>query len=578
MPLPDNSYYALFPIQEQIIDSTNGLPLADGTVTFYRDTNRSVPKDVYQRTENPDNTFTYVNLGSELVLSSIGTYTDPSGNNIIPFLWPFLGLPTDPTPSTVIDLYFIKVVSSGGIEEFTVSAWPPEVSGGSSTANTTITSTNVISNPQFAVINYPSPYTITVSGNMTTKIAPDWDVITSGSGSFTISQIAETDTRAPGLPAFGLRITLAGISALLSQKISMSPRILETGYASGTFIAQSNLEAPAVINMNFVPSDPALTTATLATLTAANGSYSVVYGAPVDLSAIGTNPDSGSVGYVNIQLALPIGSDVSISCVQLVSVPNATISPTYIQDPTTRQIDHIYHDAYPIVPVGTIIDFGGFNAPAHYLLCDGTAYANSRVLYNQLYRSLTLSQVITQASTTTFVVTSAAQLGLGMFVEGPGITVGTYITIIAGTTITVNQVTTSTGAITAIFYAWGQGDGSTTFNVPDLTGQVLAATGANLVAISPLVDALGQFSIQNTPGLQNLLIANLPNHNHPGSSVAIGQTGTGAAGSGISGTNNGPTSVTVAPQGTGTLNDGTGSTPFSIVQPTTIVYKYIRYE
>lgn len=573
MPLPDNSYYPLFPIQEQIIDSTNGLPLADGTVAFYRDTNRSVPKNIYQRTENPDNTFTYANLGSVVTLSSIGTFVDPAGNNIIPFLWPFLGSPTDSPPSTTVDLYYIVVESSGGVPEFTVSAWPPEVAGGSSSANEVITSTNVISNPQFAAINYPSPYTFTVSGNSTIRIAPDWDVITSGSGSFTISQIAVTDTAAPGLPAFALSIATNAISAILSQTITMSPRILETGFGAGTFIVESNLGSPAIIDMNFVPSDPTLTSVTVCTATGINGSYTAAYGTQ-PLNALPNNPDSGAVGYVNVQLTIPTNASVNISCVQLLSVPTLTTTPTYIQESTPRQIDHIYHYAYPIVPIGMIIDFAGFNVPAHYMLCNGVAI--SRITYNQLYLSLTLSQVITQASTTTFVVTSAAQLGLGMFVEGLGIPVGTYITVITGTTITVNQATTSIGAITAIFYAWGQGDGSTTFNIPDLVGQVLAGTGANLVALSPLVDALGQFSVQNTPGTITLSANNLPAHTHPATSLTPQANAvSGALTNPVFGVSNVGNSAIVAVT---VGNNSTTNTAINIVQPTTIVYKYIRYE
>lgn len=566
MPLPDNSYYPLFPVQEQIVDSTNGLPLAAGTVYFYRDTNRSVPKNVYQRTENPDNTFTYVNLGSVLVLSSIGTFVDPSGNNIIPFLWPFFGLPTDTPPSTVVDLYYIIVQSSDGIQEFTVSAWPPEVSPSSSTSNDNISSTNIISNPQFAIINYPSPTTFTVSGNSTIRIAPDWNVITAGSGSFTISQIAVNDTSAPGLPAFALEISTTGVSALLSQRITMSPRILETGYASGTFIIESNLEAPQTVLMNYVPSDPALTTQTVCTGIGVNGSYTATYGT-VNLASLTTNPDSGNVGYVDVQLTIPINSDVNISCVQLISVANSSTSPTYIQESTPRQIDHIYHYAYPIVPIGTVIDYAGFGAPSHYLLCNGAAY--SRITYNQLFLTGTLSQTITKLSSTTFTVTSAAQLGLGMFVEGAGIPVGTYITVISGTTITVNQATTSTGSFTARFFAFGQGDGSTTFNVPNLTGKVTVGSGGNIVAISPLLDALGQSGGSLTTSV-TLAAANMP--------PQVGVCSTTNGGN-FSHTATGTGNVFATSSGNGTFSQGANTAiTFNVVQPTTIVYKYIRYE
>ena len=566
MPLPSNAYYPMYPAQIQTIGSTDGLPLAAGTYSFYEDQNRTVPKDVYQRTENPDNTFTYASLGNVLTLSSIGTFVSAGGDNIIPFLWPFEGFPTDNPVSTTVQLYYIIVESSGSVEQFTVSAWPPEVSGGSSSANSVISSTNIISNPQFAVINYPSPYTFTVSGSSTIQIAPDWQIITSGSGTVTIGQVAVVDTAAPGLPAFALSISCTGVPVLLSQKIPMSPRILETGFAAGTFIVESNIGTPAVINMNYVPSDPVLTSITVCSTTATNGSYTAAYGT-VNLASLTINPDSGLVGYVNVQLTIPENANVNVSCVQLISVAAIDASTTYIQDPTTRQIDHIYHDAYPIVPVGTVIDFAGFAAPLHYLLCDGTAY--SRITYNQLFRALSLTQNITQVSTTTFTVTSASQLGLGFYIEGAGIPPGTYITVISGTTITVQQATTSTGTFAATFYAYGQGDGSLTFNVPDLTGQVIAGSGGNLVATTPLLDVLGQYGGAASTALS---ITNMPAHNHPGSTVAIFANSVNGAGSGASQVMyaTGSTAVSVASQGSGTA--------FDIVQPTTILYKYIRFE
>lgn len=556
----------MYPAQIATFDSTTGLALSGGIYTFYEDIARSVPKNVYQRTENPDNTFTYTSLGNVLELSSIGTFIDASGNNIIPFLWPYTGLPSATPPSTIVDLYYITVQSSGFTSQFTVSAWPPGVSSGSSSGTEFISSENIISNPQFAVINYPSPYTFTVSGTATNQIAPDWNIITTGIGTVTINQVAVTDSAAPGLPAFALNISSSGITALLlSQTIAMSPRILENGFASGTFIVESENSSSPVITMNFVPSNPALTSVQVVSGVAVEGGYSVYYG-NVDLATITTNPDSGSVGYVNIQLNIPTNTNINISCIQLLSVPDDATFPVYIQETTPRQIDHLYHDAYPIVPVGTVIDFGGFAAPSHYLLCNGAAY--SRVTYNQLYRAMTLVQSITELSTTTFTVTSAAQLGLGMFVEGTGIPVGTYITVISGTTITVNQATTSTGTFSATFYAAGQGDGLTTFNVYNLTGMVVAGSGGNIVALSPLLDVLGQSGGTLT---ETLSIANMPAHTHPGSTVAIqtisnvttGSTGTASA-------PGGSTSVSVETQGSGS--------PFNIIQPTTILYKYIRYE
>ena len=86
---------------------------------------------------------------------------------------------------------------------------------------------------------------------------------------------------------------------------------------------------------------------------------------------------------------------------------------TYPYEQTTieRQIDQTYHNAYPIVPVGTIIDFAGLVVPVHYLLCNGTALEEQHIIYYFCY-----------------------------------------------------------------WHYWGGGDGSTTFNVPNLVDYVTAGT------------------------------------------------------------------------------------------------------
>lgn len=588
MPLPSNNYYPLFPMQIQTVDKDTGLPLAAGTYTFYRDISRNsslITKPVYQRTENPDNTFTYAPLPNPLVLSSIGTFVDDSGNNIIPFMWPFLGLPTDVPPSTTIDLYYVVVESSGSISEFTTSAWPPQVSG-SAPGGDIFSSDNIISNPQFAVLNYPSPYTFNVSGNSVIRIAPDWDLITTGTGTVTINQLPSIDPAAPGVPAFGLDIINAGVNTIiLGQRIHNSPRILENGRVAGTFIAEG-VTGTSSISMNFVPSNPSMTPINIITGTAQLGTFSPAISGNVNLAGITKNPDGGDIGYIDIQLVLAINSHVYISCIQLISVSNALTQPAYIQETTPRQIDHLYHDAYPIVPVGSIIDFGGFGIPPHYLLCDGTQYL--RAQYFQLWNALTISQSITQLTATTFTVTSTSQLrawnsltpppaSLGNYIEGPGIPYGTYITGISGSTITVNQSTTATGTFTAIFYAWGQGDNSFNyFNTPALNGIGTAGSNGNIITNNGN-DQVGLLGGDTT---YTLTTANTPPHTHNlvwPTADSVNNLVYNAPGT-SGGSYNPPTGGGLFILGYPTIQSTPAASAFSLQQQTAIVSKCIRFE
>lgn len=217
----------------------------------------------------------------------------------------------------------------------------------------------------------------------------------------------------------------------------------------------------------------------LASQSVSPGTYVPVYGSA--LIPQSNNTDTNPNAYIDIYFQIPVNTQWDISTVMVTPTGSTALTTQlpYDQASPYRQIDHLYHVEYPIVPVGTIIDFYGFNAPAHYLLCDGTN-TYSRVQYQQLFQALTLVLNITQASSTTF-TGDATKLGIGMYVEGAGISVGTSITGIsaytAGATITVSPSTTSTGTISATFFAAGQGDGSTTFATPDLRGYVVAGVG-----------------------------------------------------------------------------------------------------
>lgn len=352
MAITNADYFAMFPLQEYLVDKDTGGPLSGGIIYFWEDEANTVPKSVFIQDQSPGPTYTYVDIGSQVTLSSVGT-TQYLGTDSIIFLLPF-----DANGDT--QLYYISVYSATGTLQFTRNAWPPNVPGGSSTSSFS-QSENIVSNPQFARVLFDSVNgaTINVTGSGTvTNIAPDWDVITTGSGSITVSQIPVTDTGAPGLPAFALEITSSGLSGniILSQTISMSPRLLENGFASGCFVAQA-LAAPFAVAMNYVPSDPALTTVELCAGTVGLGSYQQIKGTEATPTPA-SNSDSGLVGNIKIQLAFPAQSQLIITCVQVIGVANTSISLDYIQESTPRQIDHLFHYYQPRInfkPISSLL-------------------------------------------------------------------------------------------------------------------------------------------------------------------------------------------------------------------------------
>lgn len=132
MPAAGTTYFACFPLQESFFDKDTGLALAAGTVSFFSDPGYTTPKNVYQYTNGT--LFPILGVNGVMTLSSIGTFVDGSGDNVIPFLWPYQGDPLTPSDPLVSQPYYIKVKNSAGVEQFTVDNWPPNVQAASSTS------------------------------------------------------------------------------------------------------------------------------------------------------------------------------------------------------------------------------------------------------------------------------------------------------------------------------------------------------------------------------------------------------------------------------------------------------------
>lgn len=145
-----------------------------------------------------------------------------------------------------------------------------------------------------------------------------------------------------------------------------------------------------------------------------------------------------------------------------------------------------------IVPTGTIHFFAFNTLYTGYLKCNGAAY--SRTTYAALYAALNKTATVTITIATPGVVTWNSH---GLSANDPvkftttgalptGLTAGTTYYVV-GASITANTFQVSataggpaiatsgaqSGVHTGINSPWGDGDGSTTFNVPDLRGEFL---------------------------------------------------------------------------------------------------------
>jgi hypothetical protein len=126
------------------------------------------------------------------------------------------------------------------------------------------------------------------------------------------------------------------------------------------------------------------------------------------------------------------------------------------------------------LPVGAIIDFLAWDVPAGFLELVVNSTGN-RAAHAALFAAM--SKVLNGTLTnTSAVVTNLAEtyrLFVGMAVEGTGITAGTTIASIdSGTQITLSAAATASGVKSLTFFLAGAGNGTTTFGLPDMSGQV----------------------------------------------------------------------------------------------------------
>jgi len=513
-----------------------------------------------------DDTFWMFVLENTIPYIPADVYHDPNFNQIWHNPIQFLANGTLPVdiyfePDTVYRLEFRQHIGAGMQTQqdpliYEVNNYVPG-SGGSTPVNTVaFASSNQITNPQFALMSLQNPVTIAGTDPDPIEIAPGWTLLLAGTGTVTITRVPLNNSNInPSNAPYALQLTMNGWTAdsvILRQRFEQNGMLWSDKIVSTTVTAHLN-GSPQSITADLVDSNNAVL-ATILPLIPINEAWNEYKGHATLVDT--TNPDTPPAAYIDYLLRLPSNIDIYLTSFQLV-VQELPFEPPFEQDSINRQIDHTYNTAYPIVPVGTIIDFGGFVVPQHYYLCN--AAAKSRVRDYLLFNALTTTETVTLTSgLSTFTVVSNADYHIGMAIEGTGVPAATTISNIVGTTITMSANATATGPSLVRFFAWGAGDGSTTFNVPDLLGWTTA--GANGATLSGINGVGLKGGAATTTLTSNELPTNVP--------VANAVFSTQSVATGIN---------TNVPGGAGGWAGGGGQS-FSLVQPTALVKKCIRYQ
>lgn len=179
------------------------------------------------------------------------------------------------------------------------------------------------------------------------------------------------------------------------------------------------------------------------------------------------------------------------------------------------------------VMVGTIIAWTNPVLPAKYLYTAGQAI--SRTTYSNLFTAITYqATILCQFGVATITVPTSISdvVPIGAPVEASCFAPGTTVIAKSSGTLTMSTNATVTLSVTATILPWGNGNGATTFNVPDLRGRSLF--GRNNMLGSPSSTLSSLYYVNGVTGVNpnavgavgggqsfTLLTSNMPSHNHP---------------------------------------------------------------
>lgn len=320
----DERYFVTADLEEYFVDKDSGLPLAGGTLTFYRDVARSTPKAVYQLSGAPPN-YTYTAMPNPIVLSSVGTVQNAGGDNEVIYYFPF-------DDEGNLDLYYIVCRDSNGTEQFSREAWP-NISSGNDPMQDNVPIQNQLSNPQFTQVfineNLSTVYTVSAATNQVFVFAPDWDFVISGTGTVTVERIAIAgNDNVATSPPYVIDVTLSGgiTSCLLRQRLNVNSGLWastdnESIFLSGTLIARNEGAGTTGIQMLYAESTGGLPV-TILDESFDNSGYQVLTGVTTAAIPASTNTDLGTSGYIDIYLSFNPSSHVRISSIQVVPTVN----------------------------------------------------------------------------------------------------------------------------------------------------------------------------------------------------------------------------------------------------------------
>src|SRR6266404_2173147 len=253
--------------------------------------------------------------------------------------------------------------------------------------------------------------------------------------------------------------------------------------------------------------------------------------------------------------------------------------------------DGVFADVPGSMPVGSVIPWSGASIPAAYLIAVGQAI--SRSTFSDLFAAIVFTSTNNCTSGSPSVSVSPGtsdRVPIGTPVEASACFVaGTTVAGRGSGVLTMSNNAIATTSTTFKIFPWGNGDGSTTFNVPNLVGRTVAGrdnmSGSTAGVLTSTFYGTNPVALNSAGGGQSktLITGNLPAYTPSGSvsgTATINQSDFNISGcfpctTVYANSGFGVTGTTLSWSGsfTGTPQGGT-STPFSTIQPS-ITLDYI---
>lgn len=280
--------------------------------------------------------------------------------------------------------------------------------------------------------------------------------------SYSAFQQAQGDNSFPGTQ---LDNDLANLKQAIDETIDFTGRVVRSdGALQNGIVTQASLSSELQIGVR--PPTPWLTGTAYAlndTVTTENGLYACL--AAHTAGTFATDLAAGRWALLFELTSLATPADGSITTAKL---DDEAVTTAKLDDGSVTAAK--LAPGLPLLFVGAELECSGPFAPAGWLFKFGQTL--SRVTYSELLAFLTANvvAVVTSGSPTiTGVSVDLRNIGLvGSPIEGPGIPLGATVTAIGASTITLSTNATGSNSSASVrIFPHGNGDGSTTFRLPD---------------------------------------------------------------------------------------------------------------